>query len=282
MATRLAIVDGNYPAEEHGAARGARRRPRPDRRSSTRSCTVLPVDDFVPQALFRAHRSRAIPRRSIRSITRSSRSAPATRPAARSSALAGAGLLRPRQDGLRHRCDQRSRACTPISSSARASSIQRSAPDHDHLLRRSADRHAAAHGDDRRAGLRALCPAARCSTRRSRSAGSACRSSFFSGLSSDLFGEQLRASLAASKVGSRFAHISARPTTLAFVRLVDGHASYVFYDENTAGRMLVEDDLPDTRRRGRRHAVRRHQPHSRTLRLDLRGADDARARAAAS
>ncbi len=67
---------------------------------------------------------------------------------------------------------------------------------------------------------------------------------FFSGLSSDLFGEQLRASLAASKVGSRFAHISARPTTLAFVHLVDGHASYVFYDENTAGRMLSEADLP--------------------------------------
>ena len=68
---------------------------------------------------------------------------------------------------------------------------------------------------------------------------------FFCGLSSDLFGEQLRASLAASKVGSRFAPISARPTTLAFVHLVDGHASYVFYDENTAGRMLSKDDLPD-------------------------------------
>ncbi len=68
---------------------------------------------------------------------------------------------------------------------------------------------------------------------------------FFCGLSSDLFGEQLRASLAASKVGSRFAPISARPTTLAFVHLVDGHASYVFYDENTAGRMLSMDDLPE-------------------------------------
>ncbi|MDQ2703762.1 MAG: PfkB family carbohydrate kinase, partial [Pseudomonadota bacterium] len=45
---------------------------------------------------------------------------------------------------------------------------------------------------------------------------------FFSGLSSDLFGQQLRATLAESKVGSRYAHISARPTTLAFVQLVDG------------------------------------------------------------
>ncbi len=67
---------------------------------------------------------------------------------------------------------------------------------------------------------------------------------FFSGLSSDLFGQQLQASLAASNVGSRLAHISARPTTLAFVHLVDGHASYVFYDENTAGRMLSQADLP--------------------------------------
>jgi len=67
---------------------------------------------------------------------------------------------------------------------------------------------------------------------------------FFSGLSSDLFGQQLRDMLASSNVGSRYADISARPTTLAFVRLTDGHATYTFYDENTAGRMLTPDDLP--------------------------------------
>jgi fructokinase len=67
---------------------------------------------------------------------------------------------------------------------------------------------------------------------------------FFSGLSSDLFGQQIREVLASSNVGSRYADISARPTTLAFVRLTDGHASYTFYDENTAGRMLTEADLP--------------------------------------
>ncbi len=67
---------------------------------------------------------------------------------------------------------------------------------------------------------------------------------FFCGLSSDLFGQQLRATLASSDVGTRYAPISARPTTLAFVHLVDGHATYVFYDEGTAGRMLDISDLP--------------------------------------
>src|SRR6185437_5942004 len=68
---------------------------------------------------------------------------------------------------------------------------------------------------------------------------------FFSGLSSDLFGQQIREVLASSNLGSRYASVSARPTTLAFVRLNDGHASYTFYDENTAGRMLSEVDLPE-------------------------------------
>ena len=69
---------------------------------------------------------------------------------------------------------------------------------------------------------------------------------FFSGISSDLFGDMLRAQLAASSVDSSPAAISDRPTTLAFVTLTDGHASYAFYDENTAGRMLAPDDLPKT------------------------------------
>ncbi len=67
---------------------------------------------------------------------------------------------------------------------------------------------------------------------------------FFSGLSTDLFGQQIRDVLASSNVGSAYADLSSRPTTLAFVRLVDGHATYTFYDENTAGRMLAEEKLP--------------------------------------
>ena len=68
---------------------------------------------------------------------------------------------------------------------------------------------------------------------------------FFSGLSSDLFGDVLRNQLAASQVDSSPAAVSDRPTTLAFVTLTDGHASYAFYDENTAGRMITSDDLPE-------------------------------------
>ncbi|MCB5199505.1 carbohydrate kinase [Loktanella sp. TSTF-M6] len=67
---------------------------------------------------------------------------------------------------------------------------------------------------------------------------------FFSGLSSDLFGQQLVNVLHESRVDTAPCHISDRPTTLAFVRLVDGHATYAFYDENTAGRMLTADVLP--------------------------------------
>lgn len=67
---------------------------------------------------------------------------------------------------------------------------------------------------------------------------------FFSGLSSDFFGEVLRDTLSHSHVDYSFAAISDRPTTLAFVRLVDGQARYAFYDENTAGRMLETSDIP--------------------------------------
>ena len=31
---------------------------------------------------------------------------------------------------------------------------------------------------------------------------------------------------------------------MAFVKLTNGHATYAFYDENTAGRMLAMADLP--------------------------------------
>jgi len=69
-------------------------------------------------------------------------------------------------------------------------------------------------------------------------------SGFFCGLSTDLFGELLDQALAASNVSTAHAPRSARPTTLAFVKLVDGQATYAFYDEGTAMRMMTPADLP--------------------------------------
>lgn len=63
-------------------------------------------------------------------------------------------------------------------------------------------------------------------------------------LSRDMFGQQLSADLKASHVDISHVIDSDRPTTLAFVQLVDGHAKYAFFDENSAGRMILQDDLP--------------------------------------
>lgn len=63
-----------------------------------------------------------------------------------------------------------------------------------------------------------------------------------SGVSNDLFGEQLVQGLEHSNVTTDHLRRSELPTTLAFVKLVNGHASYAFYDENTAGRMLTQAD----------------------------------------
>jgi fructokinase len=69
-------------------------------------------------------------------------------------------------------------------------------------------------------------------------------SSFLTGLSSDLMGDVLRETLTASNVNLDQAVRSDRPTTLAFVKLTNGQASYFFYDENTAGRMMTAADMP--------------------------------------
>ncbi|TAG31542.1 MAG: carbohydrate kinase [Rhodobacterales bacterium] len=69
-------------------------------------------------------------------------------------------------------------------------------------------------------------------------------SAFFSGVSNDMLGEILADTLTASKVDTRYLARSDRPTTVAFVKLVNGQATYAFYDEATAGRMLAPADLP--------------------------------------
>lgn len=68
---------------------------------------------------------------------------------------------------------------------------------------------------------------------------------FLSGVSTDMFGKMLLQELHCSRVDTGLVIRSDRPTTLAFVELTDGHASYVFYDENTAGRMLDPNELPE-------------------------------------
>lgn len=65
-----------------------------------------------------------------------------------------------------------------------------------------------------------------------------------SGVSKDLFGSQLEEALEESEVDTSYMIRSERPTTLAFVQVVDGVASYTFYDENTAGRILHREDMP--------------------------------------
>lgn len=67
---------------------------------------------------------------------------------------------------------------------------------------------------------------------------------YVGGLSRDLFGAMLASDLDASGVDYALCPRSDRPTTLAFVTLINGQAQYAFYDEMTAGRMLEASDLP--------------------------------------
>ena len=60
--------------------------------------------------------------------------------------------------------------------------------------------------------------------------------SFVGGISTDLFGRMIAGHAQASGVGLDHATRSPRPTTLAFVRQIDGEAQYAFYDEGTASR----------------------------------------------
>lgn len=73
-----------------------------------------------------------------------------------------------------------------------------------------------------------------------------CRTGLMSGISTDLFGNMLVADLHASNVDTGNVIRTDRPSTLAFVKLSDGHATYSFFDENSAGRMIVPQELPAT------------------------------------
>jgi len=71
------------------------------------------------------------------------------------------------------------------------------------------------------------------------------KTAMLSGISNDLFGQHLVTSLQASHVDTSLLIRSDQPSTLAFVHLTEGHATYTFFDENSAGRMITPGDLPD-------------------------------------
>lgn len=67
---------------------------------------------------------------------------------------------------------------------------------------------------------------------------------FISGISVDMFGEQLIEALKASNVSDKYCIRNDQPSTLAFVKLTDGNAEYSFFDELSAGRSVSKSDLP--------------------------------------
>ena len=66
----------------------------------------------------------------------------------------------------------------------------------------------------------------------------------FAGLSTDFFGDMLKEGLTASNVVLKYIKAWDKSSTLAFVKLTDGHARYSFFDDNSAQRMLTKRDLP--------------------------------------
>ncbi len=69
---------------------------------------------------------------------------------------------------------------------------------------------------------------------------------FFTGLSDDMLGDILRDTLKSSGVDFSYCATLSRPCTIALVKLTNGQASYAFYDENTAGRMIISTCPPWT------------------------------------
>jgi fructokinase len=68
---------------------------------------------------------------------------------------------------------------------------------------------------------------------------------FLGRISRDFFGESLVARLAANGVGTGLIARSGQPSTLAFVKLIEGEEpQYAFYTEGSADRSLLASDLP--------------------------------------
>jgi fructokinase len=67
---------------------------------------------------------------------------------------------------------------------------------------------------------------------------------FFAGISHDFFGDGLMEGLKAAGVATKHVKRKDRHTTLALVKLKDGHARYSFINEGSADRMLEKRDIP--------------------------------------
>jgi fructokinase len=66
----------------------------------------------------------------------------------------------------------------------------------------------------------------------------------FAGISTDFFGDSLVEALKQAGVSTKFLRMKDKHTTLAMVKLTNGHARYSFIDSDSAGRMLEKRDLP--------------------------------------
>ena len=66
----------------------------------------------------------------------------------------------------------------------------------------------------------------------------------FTGVSRDFFGKQLEQELQDSQVGTKYLSHQNGPTTLAFVHLENGQATYTFYTENAADTTLLQANSP--------------------------------------
>jgi fructokinase len=67
---------------------------------------------------------------------------------------------------------------------------------------------------------------------------------FFAGISEDFFGDSLMDGLKQAGVSPKFIRRKDLHTTLALVKLTNGHARYSFIDDGSAGRMLWKSDVP--------------------------------------
>ncbi len=70
------------------------------------------------------------------------------------------------------------------------------------------------------------------------------KTALLTGISTDMFGEQIIKKLMQSNVSIDYCIRTSRPTTMAFVKLVNGNAQYHFVDENSAQRMLDVSHMP--------------------------------------